>query len=352
MSHYVYVGVPQWSTVERGGVLGGLFRQEVGDSDWRHVARGLPDRVEVRAIVVPPSDPQRVYIGTQYGPYCSTDAGDHWEPLPLPDPEKVVWSLLLHPHDPRILYLGAAPAAIYRSDNGGESWRRLPIVETLCLVRMAFPMRVIRLTLDPSHPEDLYAGLEVGGVIRSVDGGESWQDCTSALLKLAEQPHLRSQLGSDTEMEGMMDTHAVAVSAAQSGLVFLANRMGLFCSPDRGESWRELEIWRFSPFAYARDIQVAPHDPRTLYAALSPAAMSQAGAIYRSQDLGQTWRRFDHHVSPRRTMMAVAVSRQNPRCVFGVNSLGQVFGTRDGGETWRDSPLPTGIRNVYAIACG
>lgn len=351
MSHYVYVGVPQWSAKTDAGMLGGLFRQEVGAREWRHLTSGLPEKVEVRVIAIHPHNPQVVYVGTQAGPYRSADHGEHWERLAFPDPDTVVWSLVFHPRDPQILYLGAAPAAIYRSDDGGEHWQRLPIVETAGGVHMAFPMRVIRLAIDPSRPADIYAGLEVGGVIRSSDGGDSWSDCTQALLQLAEQSHLRSQLGSDTEMEGMMDAHAVAVSAAQPGLVFLANRMGLFCSPDQGESWRELEIWRFSPFAYGRDIQVAPDDPQTLYAALSPAAMSQAGALYRSRDLGQTWQRFDHHVSPRRTMMAVAVSRQDPQRIYGVNSIGQVFSTRNGGTTWTDTPLPTGVRNVYALAC-
>jgi hypothetical protein len=123
-------------------------------------------------------------------------------------------------------------------------------------------------------------------------------------VKLAEQAHLKSQLGSDTEIEGMMDTHAVTVSAAQPGLVFLANRMGLFCSPDRGESWRELEIWRFSPFSYGRDIQVAPHDPRCLYAALSPAAMSQAALCIAG--VSRQTRNALIIMSRRRTMMAVA----------------------------------------------
>lgn len=97
--------------------------------------------------------------------------------------------------------------------------------------------------------------------------------------------------------------------------------------------------------------QTAPDDPHTLYAALSPAAMSQAGSIYRSQDLGETWQRFDRRVTPRRTMMSVAVSPRNPTCVYGVNSIGQAFGTQDGGETWWEFPLPVGLRNVYTIAC-
>lgn len=351
MLHYVYVGVPQWTATESTGTLGGLFRQEVGAAEWRHLTTGLPDKVEVRTVAIHPRDPRIVYVGTQYGPYRSSDSGEQWERLAFPDQGGVVWTIVFHPYNPQILYLGTAPPAIYRTDNGGESWRQLSIVATAGAVRMAFPMRVIRLAIDPSNPNNIYAALEVGGVIHSPDGGDTWRDCTPALLKLADRPHLRSQLGSDTEVEGMMDAHAVTVSAAPPGTVFLANRMGLFCSADQGESWRELEIWRFSPFAYGRDIQAAPDDPRTLYAALSPAAMSQAGSIYRSQDLGETWRRFDRHVTPRRTMMAVAASRQNARCVYGVNSIGQVFGTRDGGETWQEFSLPAGLRNVYTVAC-
>ncbi len=50
--------------------------------------------------------------------------------------------------------------------------------------------------------------------------------------------------------------------------------------------------------------------------------------------------------------MAVAVSRRDPQCVYGVNSIGQVFGTHDGGASWQEWPLPAGVRNVYALACG
>ncbi|MGE0824869.1 MAG: WD40/YVTN/BNR-like repeat-containing protein [Candidatus Binatia bacterium] len=351
MPQYIYVGVPQWTITAQGRALGGLFRQPVGASEWQHVVAGLPDKVEVRVIAIHPHDSQVVYAGTQYGPYRSMDGGERWERLEFPEHDGVVWTIVFHPQNPDILYLGVAPAAIYRSDNGGTSWRRLPIVAPTGAVRMSFPMRVIRLAIDPLQPQNVYAALEVGGVIRSEDGGETWRDCTPALLTLAEQPHLKSQLGSDTDVEGMMDAHAIVVSSTQPAQVFLANRMGLFSSRDRGESWRELEIWRFSPFAYGRDIQTAPDNARTLYAALSPAAMSQAGSIYRSQDLGETWERFDHGVVPRRTMMAVAVSRQDSRCVYGVNSLGQVFGTRDGGVSWAEFPLPAGLRNVYTIAC-
>lgn len=351
MTQYVYSGAAQWSGTSDAGTLGGLFRQTVGETEWHPLTAGLPDKVEVRAIAIHPNDPQIIYLGTQNGPYRSTDSGEHWERLDFPDPGLVVWTIIFHPKDPQIMYLGTAPAVVYRSDNGGDSWRKLAVIETAGDVKMGFPTRVIRMTSDPSNPDEIYAGLEVGGVMRSLDAGKTWDDCTPALLELVERDHLKSQIGSDTDTEGMMDTHALEVSPAQPGTVFLATRMGMFCSPDRGEHWQEMEIWRASPFSYARDIKVAPHDPRTLYAALSPAALSKAGSIYRSQDLGQTWQRFDHNVTPRRTMMAVAPSHQDPQCVYGVNSIGQVFGTQDGGASWREYPLPAGVKNVYALAC-
>jgi photosystem II stability/assembly factor-like uncharacterized protein len=351
MTQYVYAGAAPFALAGNKERPGGLLRQVVGESEWRVLSGGLPDKAEVRAIAIHPHNPQVVYAGTQHGPYLSTDNGENWERLNFPDSGMVVWSILFHPQNPQILYLGTAPSAVYRTDNGGESWKRLPTVEPAGMVRMGFPCRTIRLAADPSNPDELYAGLEVGGVIRSLDGGETWSDCTRDLLKLAQQEHLKSQIASDTDTEGMMDSHALSVSAARPGTVFLATRMGLFRSSDRGESWQEMEIWRFSPLSYARDVQVAPHDPHTLYVALSPAALSKNGSLYRSQDLGQTWQRFDHDGTPRSTMMAVALSRQDPRVVYCATRGGQIFGTQDGGATWQEFALPEGMQDVYAIAC-
>ena len=92
--------------------------------------------------------------------------------------------------------------------------------------------------------------------------------------------------------------------------------MGLFQSDDRGQSWRDMEVGRFSPLTYGRDVRVSPQDPRMLYACLSPAARSQDGSLYRSLDLGQSWARFDHGVKAETTMMAVALNPRDPNQVF------------------------------------
>jgi len=102
---------------------------------------------------------------------------------------------------------------------------------------------------------------------------------------------------------------------------------------------------------YCRDVIVSPIDPHVMYACLSVAARGNDGSLYRSDDIGQTWRRFDHGVKAHATMMAVAAHSRDPAKVYCVSRCGQVFGTEDAGTSWREYPLPEGVRDVYTVAC-
>jgi photosystem II stability/assembly factor-like uncharacterized protein len=346
---HVYVGAAQ----SKPGTLAGVFRLAVGEDRWEHLTKGLPEVTSVQAITVHPTTPDAIYLGTRCGAYRSLDRGERWERLGFPEDGTEVWSILVHPGNPRLLYAGTSPVGVYRSDDGGDTWRRLPKAVQAERVKMkSFVCRVMRLAADPARPDELYAALEVGGAMRSPDGGETWEDCSAGLLELATLPHLKSRIDSDTDIEGMLDGHALCVSAARPATVFLAVRMGLFQSADRGAHWRDMQIGRFSPLTYARDVRVSPQDARVLYACLSPAARSQDGSLYRSQDLGETWTRFDHDIKAESTMMAVALHPRDPDQVYCTSRTGQVFGTQDGGRTWHEHRLPDGVQDVYAIACG
>ena len=254
---HVYVGGAR----SKPGTLGGIFRQSVGDDRWEQLTKGLPDPVNVHAVTVHPMSPDVVYLGTNRGFFRSTDRGEAWDRGGFPADGGEVWSILVHPENPRRLYAGTSPVGVFRSEDGGDTWRRMPGVAQPERVRMEFACRVMRLSVDPAHPSHVYAALEVGGAMRSLDAGEHWEDCSASLLKLAELPHLKSKIGSDTDVEGMLDGHALCVSAARPDTVFLALRMGLFRSDDRGQSWRDMEVGRFSPLTYGRDVRVSPHDP-------------------------------------------------------------------------------------------
>lgn len=346
MATQVYVGA---SGLEPNGH--GLYRRSVDGDGWQRLAGGLPPDSQVRAIAVHPSDTQIIYAGTQYGPYRSSDGGGRWTALPLPDPDMVVWSLLIGSEHPDVVFVGTAPAAVYRSDDAGHTWRRLRGFSAPGRVPAPFPTRVIRLVEDPTNPREFYAGLEIDGIVHSADGGETWQDLSAPLVKLSEREHLKSRIVSDLDSEGILDSHALCLSGAAPGTVFLAARVGLFRSADRGATWEDMEIGRFSPRSYARDVKVSPHDGRRLYACLSPAAVSEEGSLYESDDLGLTWKRIDQGINAHSTMMVVALNPKDPGQIFCAARHGQAFGTLDGGATWQEWPLPEGTRDIYALAC-
>jgi photosystem II stability/assembly factor-like uncharacterized protein len=350
MPNYVYAGAAPYYGARKDAFTDGLYRLDTDRGRWDKLTSGLPGGVEARCLAMAPGANEVIYVGTQQGPYRSTDAGESWNRLELPGTEQLVWSILLHPGDAQTIFVGTQHTTMYRSHDGGRSWTELSPPAPKGMVRMSFPCRVIRLALDPADPRAIYAALEVGGVLHSRDGGDSWQGCNESLLDFAREPRLRSRIVSDTETEGMMDSHALAVSPAKPGTVFLANRMGLFRSGDGGGHWQEMGIGRFSPLTYARDIKVSRHDPRTMYAALSLAAASDQGSLYRSRDLGETWQRFDREVAMRSTLMAIAESAADPGRVYCATRKGQVFGTEDGGRRWREYSLPDGVEGVYALA--
>lgn len=342
-STHIYAG----AAATKDGGAGGVFCRAAEGGDWQHVF----DKADVQAISVHPKNADIVFIGTKDGPYRSTDRGTHWERLGFPDRDMQVWSILVDRNDPNTIYAGGSPVAVYRSDDGGEHFRRMPDPGLPNRVAMSFPCRVMRFATHPRKPGDVYATLEVNGAMHSRDGGESWEDCTQDLLRLATEPRLKSRILSDTDAEGMLDGHAIAISDADPDGVILAVRMGLFHSADAGKSWQDMQVSRFSPYTYGRDIRVSPHDPKTLFACLSVAANSQAGALFRSTDTGRTWQRFDA-VAPKSTVMAVAVHDRDPDQVHFVARRGQCFGTTDGGRSWQESKMPAACRDLYALACG
>lgn len=336
----IYAGL---RTTKDGGA-GGLYRRNGGG--WE---RALDQ--DTQAITPDPRDPAVILAGTTAGPFRSTDGGRTWRRCGFPDDGAQVWSIAFDPADPRTVYAGGSPVGVYRSDDGGESFRRLPAPSLPERVKMGFACRVMRIAPAPRQRGALFAALEVGGAMRSRDGGESWEDCAEDLARFAALPHLKSRIVSDSEAEGILDGHAIATTPAEPDRVYLAVRMGLFASDDAGRTWQNLEVGKYSPQTYGRDLRVSPHDPKVMYACLSPAFSSGTGSLWRSEDAGRSWARFDK-VTPANTAMGVALHPSDPKQVYFTAKTGGVFGTRDGGGTWEETALPTGAGEAYALACG
>lgn len=344
----IYVGLANaFMRPDKTGSVG-VFRRQAGNGDWQHV---LPT-VQAFTVFVHPKDPETVLAGTKDGVWRSTDRGATFQRADFPDSKTEVWSFLVDCRDSKRIFAGASPIGIYRSDDGGARWRRLPTPTIPEHCKGPFAARVMRLAQHPGRPDEIYAALEINGVMRSTDAGETWTDCSAGLIALAKQPNLQSKIVSDTTAEGMLDVHAVTINPTEPDAVILALRMGLFRSADQGRTWQDMEIGRFSPTTYGRDIKVSTAEPNTLYSALSVAASSHNGGVYRSEDGGRSWRRFDK-VQVHGTIMSIGLHPTDPAQVYvGARYDGEVFGTRDGGQTWQAMPLPGEVQDIYSVACG
>jgi photosystem II stability/assembly factor-like uncharacterized protein len=349
MQTHVYVG----ASARTGGAISGVFRRSANDGDWQHLTSGFVGDTQVHALAVHPDDPAVVFAATSTGLYRSGNRGAQWQRLVVPADGEQMWSVLVHPSDHRTIVTGTAPLGLYRSDDGGETWRRMPRPAIAERMVGAFPARVMRLAVSPARPNEIYAGMEVNGAMRSDDGAETWTDCSDPLVKLSRQPNLQSAILTKDTAEGMLDVHAISVSPDHPGTVFLALRMGLFGSHDRGATWQDLDIGQHAPhLRYGRDIVVTPWDASDMFACIADASRGRAGRLYRTRDGGENWAQFDHSVNVRSTMMAVALTPFDRRQAHCVTRGGQTFSTGDDGESWREFVMPEGSGAAVAVACG
>jgi photosystem II stability/assembly factor-like uncharacterized protein len=235
------------------GTYSGYYRFQRQADGWQAVNKSL-SYWSASCLALDPEDQGSVYIGTEHsGLFISRDGGLSWA-RPSPNvPRLLVSSVLVAKGE---LLVGTAPAELYRFSGG--SWREIEDLRHGA-AGSSFPpspdlgSRTRDLALDPRQPSRLYAGIEVGGMLVSDDGGETWQPANDGL--------------SDP------DVHQVRPSAGTRGLVFAAcGEEGVFRSRDEGEHW---------PL-------VTPSGPRAYAAAVIEAG---DGAVYASVTRGRpnTW---------------------------------------------------------------
>ncbi len=338
---YVYAGLA--GETEPGRIVeSGLYRMADGDDEWQLLTDGLPEAPAIRALAIHPKRPEVVYAGTQEGPYRSDDHGAHWEKVDVPDHGQPVWSFLFHPHDSDVIYAGYENCQIYRSQDGGERWENLPISVHFPEITTAAgsnPVkRVLMLDASTAEPDVIYAAIEVGGTIRSTDGGEHWENLSHG-----------QYINDDT-----VDMHGVLVSRWRPGTVYSIGRAGMFHSPDYGDNWHHvpLEPLNEKGQIYCRDIREVPGTPRKIWVAGGADFQSDVGVLLYSRDGGNSWDRVDMGLTPANTMFALAIDERAPNRLSCATNRGEVFNSTDAGETWCRNPLPADATQIYALARG
>ena len=220
------------------------------------------------------------------------------------------WALVQAPGDPKVLIAGTHPAALYRSDDAGQSWRQLPVQFAEECIFIGKP-RVTQLMFDPESDNTIWCGVEIDGVYRSDDGGESWQ-------------HLTEGLKSD-------DIHGLSVINNGTRRIFATTNKGLHVSEDEGQSWQFQELE--SPWQYTRTVQPRA-DGRILFLTNGNGPPGSTGRLLRSEDGGLHWEDVGLPGELNSTPWCIATNPIDPMLVFAVTNLGQLFRSQDGGESW------------------
>jgi photosystem II stability/assembly factor-like uncharacterized protein len=325
--------VQDTSTFYMGATGGGVWKTEDGGVSWSNVSDGHFKTGSVGAIAVAPSDPNVIYVGMGEasirgvanshgdGVYKSTDAGKSWSHLGLEETRHVA-DVVVHPADPDVVYVAAQgyqgkasrERGIYRSVDGGATWKQVLFVSE--------DAGASSLVIDVTNPRILYAGFwqhrrhpwkvesggPDGGIYKTVDGGDSWEELTEGL---PEEP---GKIG-------------VAVSPARPQRVWAiveAEEGGVFRSDDGGEEWKrvnEERVLRARAWYYTH-IFADPQDPNSVWVLNAP--------VMHSIDGGKTFSRVR---TPHGDNHHLWIHPQNTDILINGNDGGANV-SYNGGATW------------------
>jgi len=221
----------------------GVFKVTGGNGKAGVQPLGLEDKGGVRWIVADPENPDRFWVATERtGVLRTDDSGATWFEKNEGLVYKHTLSLARHP-ETGTLYVGTEPACIFRSDNLGDTWTELQAVRKLKSRKdWTFPgpphvAHVRGIGLDADNPDVIFGAVEEGWLIRSADGGETWENIIEG-----------------TEF----DSHTVTILPGDSGVIVSASGTGLYRSADGGRSFAKCDQGIEHPYL----INVAVHADR------------------------------------------------------------------------------------------
>jgi photosystem II stability/assembly factor-like uncharacterized protein len=285
-----------------------------------------------QCVAVDARNPERVLAGCREGGLFETeDGGTTWHDAELPSED--VFSVAYGPAD-GAAYAGCEPSALWVRHNGGweelAALRELPSSPTWSFPPRPWTSHVRWVAPSPHDAGVVLAGIELGGLMRTVDGGASWQDHRPGAQR---------------------DVHSLAWHPTEVGRAYEAAGGGSAWSHDNGDSWEAVDAGRDRHYTWA--LAVDPADPDCWFVSAAPGPFDAHGsrparaALYRWR-VGGPWEELDLGLPRPLEAMPYALAATGEVLVTALRD-GRLFTSDDQGDSWR--PLEAqGLDKVVAMA--
>ena len=285
-----------------------------------------------QCVAVDPRNRERVLAGCRGGGvFESADGGASWHDAELPAAD--VFSVAYSAAD-GAAYAGCEPSALWVRRNGGweelSALRELPSAPTWSFPPRPWTSHVRWIAPSPYDANLLLVGIELGGLMRSEDGGASWQDHRPGAQR---------------------DVHSLAWHPTETGRAYEAAGGGSAWSRDGGETWQAADDGRDRHYTWA--LTVDPADPDCWFVSAAPGPFEAHGsrpaqaALYRWRG-GGPWEELDLGLPRPLETMPYALAATGDNLVAALRD-GSLFVSQDQGDSWR--PLKAdGLQKVVAMA--
>jgi len=308
-----------------------------------------------------PPDPDRLYA-SQYSAWFgqliqrSNNGGKTWEPVgnkflcdgvpgthewydgtPHRWEFKRVWHLEPSLSDPDTVYAGVEDAALFRSNDGGQTWQEFAGLRCHGSAPRWQPgaggMCLHTILLDPSKPDRMFTAISAAGVFRTDDAGLTWRSINRGL---------KSQFIPDPNAEVGHCVHRIGMHRSGRGALFMQKHWDVMRSDDAGESWHEISGNLPTDFGFA--IEVHAHEPDTVYVVPITSDSEHFPphgklSVYRSRTGGYEWERLTKGLPQRNCYVnvlrdAMAVDSVESCGVYFGTTAGQLYASADSGDSW------------------
>lgn len=299
-----------------------IIRSADNGATWHRQGLGQPLESDAitRSLSLDPQRPEVIYAGADIGLIVSHDVGSHWQLVDSPFNGQTVWKVAVDPQDPQRIFVGTgAPsrAVLWRTLDAGQSWYRVPVEIPEFCAGVSKP-RLLAFAYDPTDSNQVWFGLEEGGLFHSRDGGDSFTRVDDRLLW---------DYNSDIHNILVMPNHGKKII-----VVVCVN--AIYRSEDEGLTWSgQLAKDDFGLY-YVRAMNAPLGSEDTVYLSISDGTPGTTSKVLISRDAAATWEVLPLPQQPNSCVWAIGINPSNPRQIIAGTKYGHLFTSENGGDGW------------------